>query len=366
MNSKTKLKLLVLLTSGIFFAFMIVINNNFHISVGNTNNQGLNTSKTSGKIHIIGNSGWVDFKNAGNCTGSGSYSDPYIIKDLVINAGDSGSCIWIENSNIYFKIENCTVYNSGSNGHDAGIRLSKVSNSKLTINAWSFNYVGIFLDNCYNNSILKNIVNDNTFFGISLIECNNNTISGNVANVNCIGILLGDSNNNIILGNNASYNFLFGISLYYCDYNYILNNNASSNLEYGIYLSHNIKNFISHNIINKNNEYGIYLVLSHNNTISYNIINENDDVGLYLETSFYNNISGNVFIGNYYCWKEDFCVLNNFENNTCVSKYKPPSIDYVKIFLFSIALPIFIILIIGLIIRLEKKDIKNLLNNDIL
>lgn len=46
----------------------------------------------------------ADAKTAGICTGQGTYSDPYVIQDLVIDAGESGSCILIENSNDYFKI----------------------------------------------------------------------------------------------------------------------------------------------------------------------------------------------------------------------------------------------------------------------
>ena len=76
-------------------------------------------SAVSGKIHI--NNNWSDAKVAGICTDSSTYSDPYIIEDLEIDGGGSGSCIFIENSNIPFRIENCTIYNSGRNSGDSGI-----------------------------------------------------------------------------------------------------------------------------------------------------------------------------------------------------------------------------------------------------
>ena len=61
----------------------------------------MNISAVSGKIHIDGNSGWDAFKAAGNCTGNGTYSMPYVIEDLVIGDGGLGSCILIENSDVY-------------------------------------------------------------------------------------------------------------------------------------------------------------------------------------------------------------------------------------------------------------------------
>ncbi|MFX0142160.1 MAG: hypothetical protein ACFFDN_51455 [Candidatus Hodarchaeota archaeon] len=49
----------------------------------------------SGKIHIDNN--WTAAKSAGICTGNGTYSEPYVIDDFIIDGGGSGSCILIEN-----------------------------------------------------------------------------------------------------------------------------------------------------------------------------------------------------------------------------------------------------------------------------
>jgi hypothetical protein len=51
-------------------------------------NEFLKTSEVSGKIFINGTSDWVDFKNAGKCSGEGTYSIPYVIEDLVIDGGN--------------------------------------------------------------------------------------------------------------------------------------------------------------------------------------------------------------------------------------------------------------------------------------
>lgn len=134
MTSDRKTKIIIIVF-GILFAFIpIFINNPRFITrdrdiPSNYNDEFdqdiLKISAVSGKIHIDGNSGWAAFKAAGNCTGSGNYTHPYVIENLVIDGVESGSCIWIENSNVYFKIENCSLYNSGY--QNSGIQLINVT-----------------------------------------------------------------------------------------------------------------------------------------------------------------------------------------------------------------------------------------------
>ena len=264
MKSKAKSKILILITLGILFALLPMITINLNFITGNSNkssdysdkinldNKNLKISAVSGKIYINGSSEWLAFKNDGNCTGLGTYSDPYVIEDLVIDGGGSGCCIWIENSAMYFKIENCTVFNSGADTYyDAGIRLLSTTKGTLINNNCSHNYNGIHLENS-----------------------NNNTVSGNTANNNShIGIYLIDSNNNNISGNTAAINNYFGIHLWYSDNNNISGNTINNNY-IGIYLLDSNNNNISGNTIN-NNSIGIRLFDSHDNTISENIFNNN-------------------------------------------------------------------------------------------
>ncbi len=146
MKSSAKSKIIILITLVIFFALLPIITSNLSLITSSCNrsseysddiafdNENLKIAATSGKIHIDGNSGWVDFKNDGNCTGEGTYSEPYIIQGLVINGESSGSGIWIENSNAHFKVENCTLYNSGTGLYNAGIKLRNVLNVQLINN----------------------------------------------------------------------------------------------------------------------------------------------------------------------------------------------------------------------------------------
>jgi len=153
MKSKAKTKIIIIFTLGIVFGLSLffITNNNLseinndtsskYSDNSNFDNKNLKISADSEKIHIDNN--WTDAKAAGICTGSGNYTHPYIIEDLIIDSGGSGSGIRIENSDFYFRIENCTLYNSGGSYPNAGIRLYNVDNGTLIDNNCSSNSVGI-------------------------------------------------------------------------------------------------------------------------------------------------------------------------------------------------------------------------------
>ena len=347
MNSKPNSKIIILLTLGIVFGLSLIFTANLNSNVGisdefsnysddsNLDNENLKISAVSEKIHIINNSGWVVFRSAGNCTGNGTYSEPYIIKDLVIDGGGLGDCIFIENSNLYFRIENCTIYNSGFNW--AGIKLKSVSNGTLFNNtASNNNQHGILLDGSNINNITENYANNNFDDGINLQDSDRNNISGNIVvnnNINGInvansryndiignevqrnteyGINLPDSRSNNILGNNVIKNGA-GIYLNDSSYNSITGNDISFNIGRGILLSDDILGFgdttsgnsntVSGNTISNNGGSGIYF--SHNywsagssNTISGNSIDNNNGNGLELRYSDFSGISGNSITNN--------------------------------------------------------------------
>ncbi|MFX1327489.1 MAG: NosD domain-containing protein [Promethearchaeota archaeon] len=148
-----------------------IFNSNLNYKYGNSDkinldNENLKISGESGKIHINGNSGWSNAKTAGIVTGSGNSSDPYVIEDLIINGGGSGSCLFIENSDVNFRIENCTLYNSGNGENDAGIKLSFANNGSIVNNTSYDNTNGIWLSYSHNNTVIRNILSDDNKYGI--------------------------------------------------------------------------------------------------------------------------------------------------------------------------------------------------------
>jgi parallel beta-helix repeat protein len=277
------------------------------------------------KIHIddSGVSAWNWSKTARCkvwCTGMGTYSNPYIIEGLEIDAGGSGSCVLIENSNTYFIIRNCKVYNARYQHYDAGIKLYNTNNGTLTYNNCSNNEgSGIFLyNNCDNNSISENIANNNSE-GFSLWEdCDDNTISGNTANNNSEGISVQFySDDNTISGNEANNNRDYGIGVfYYSDDNIVSGNTINSN-DWGIFtygLCHN--NTISGNVA-FNNTIGITLSAGNDNIISGNIANNNLDYGISIDSYCnYNTISGNIVTNSQYGIYLEISNDNNISENT--------------------------------------------------
>jgi len=131
----------------------------------------------SERIHIEGNQEWEFLKNASFCTGQGTRLDPYVIKDYVIDGQNAPlSCIQIENSDVFFRIENCTVFNSGA----VGIELVNTSRGQIILNNCSNNYSGIYLDGgCFNNTLISNYIDSNSQYGIILNVTTGNFVFNN-------------------------------------------------------------------------------------------------------------------------------------------------------------------------------------------
>jgi parallel beta-helix repeat protein len=207
----------------------------------------------SGGIVPIPNLRWHQVVLFDWCSGNGTKDNPYVIKDLVFNATQYYYGINVVGSeNLYFTIENCTVFdsmyygiqftntmngtlttNNCSNNGDAGIYLSGSDNNTITGNTASFNGVsGIYLINSHNNSITDNTANNNDLYGIHLKNSYNNTISDNVETINyndICGIFLENSNGNDIINNIANYNGKYGMCLNNSDYNNVIGNTLIGN-----------------------------------------------------------------------------------------------------------------------------------------
>ena len=286
-------------------------------------------SAISGKIHI--NNNWTETKIAGICSGEGTYQIPYLIKDFrIYSYPESG--IKIENSSVYFIIQNCTIV---STHNVAGLDLINVNNSRIYNNTCLYTYYGIRLESCYNNIIDDNDISDD--------EDSSYSISTGI-------LVVKNSNNNQIINNKINYCGDYGILISDCDANLIQSNRINGVDDNGIYLSRSKNNIVSENSVGNSNDAGIYLFDSDNNQILRNNVYDND-YGIELLKSNDNIIMNNVLSGNQQCIKEEECIGNIYwSNDFCLFIGEP----YLGILISTVV----IIAIIGsafFLLRLDHK-----------
>jgi len=188
--------------------------------------------------------------------GSGTEEDPYVITGLEIDAGGYLSAIDIGNSNVYFKVTNCLLYNATD--QDIMIRFAS------------------------NGSLIDNYCNDSKV-GIKVWQSDNQSISWNTCAGNSLqGVLVSWSENVTVFNNTCDSNDDSGIGIYYSK-----NNSVSENLCY-------------------NNTYGILFSNSRRNEVMYNNLSSNSDVGVSIDlnsrdnrllnnTFYHNNGTGNSY-----------------------------------------------------------------------
>ena len=252
------------------------------------------------------------------CSGSGTVGNPYIIENVTINAQNSGSGIYIHNTNEYFIIQNNTITNSQVSPNSA-IRLYSVHNGKIIDNNITNNNGRAISLSISSNILVKdnNIVNNG--YGIVLSNSDNNIISNNyIQDSNFYGIYLWDSDNNIIMENEVNHNGFY-IDGYH-----------------GIYISESgepsfvdsVNNTIKHNKVYNNRRSGIYINSCDNNTIFGNTIENNLDYGIYLYYSDDVNIIGNkVSDNNLDCISIQSSLNTKEEWNACNDVIDPFIID---------------------------------------
>lgn len=233
------------------------------------------------------------------CTGSGTWHDPYIIKNIIIDGQNSGSCIEIRNSNVYFRIENCNLFNAdkGSNPlYNAAIKIIDVNNGTLYNNTCSNNNGrGMFVRFSNNNTFIENFASDNSEEGMDFKFC---------------------YLNNFLIRNSLINNGNDGLSLRYCHYHIIKENYVIGNVLAGLILWDSHNNTVFNNTVNENYE-GIRLYQECNyNNVTYNSANDNDYDGIKLDNGEHNNIINNTVSNNLEHGINVFGDFNQINNNT--------------------------------------------------
>jgi len=223
------------------------------------------------------------------CTGDGTEKNPYIIDDIHINAKEfNRTCMNIENTDVYFIIQNSRFENSMRNDIDgfysSGICLMDVSNGKIINNNLSYNFHGIYISHCLDCEVL-----DNTFL-------NHHNISKGKA------IMLFNGFNNYIARNDIT-NHYDGICAWNSVNNTIHQNtitNTLHNPETGLYFVDCNETTISENsLIGENGTYSAIEDIGGENNLFFNNVgfsSKGKSKGISLTNSHNNVIMGNVLI----------------------------------------------------------------------
>ncbi|MGA1819730.1 MAG: NosD domain-containing protein [Thermoplasmatota archaeon] len=156
-------------------------------------------------IEIDGNAEFAATAASENWTGSGTQADPYIIKDLKVDAKFGQNGIRIDNTDVFFIINNCTVTNvtrtvySTDNGVVGAIFLNNCSNSVITKVTISGNNYGVRLNRTRNVVIddVKHTVGyvfgvrvDNSGPDISIVNSAFNYVNDTIQIFNSHGVLI--------------------------------------------------------------------------------------------------------------------------------------------------------------------------------
>ncbi|MFW9969339.1 MAG: NosD domain-containing protein [Candidatus Odinarchaeota archaeon] len=146
-------------------------------------------------------------------TGSGTWSDPYVIENLYFNGQGVGSFIKIQWSNKPFIIRNCWFDYSGPNEYDAGVVIHHTINGDVKDNICTFTHRGVIIEHASTNHTVENniMISDHTTAGygrgIAMESlCDNNTISNNKIRNFYDAIYIWTSDNVTVKGNYAENN----------------------------------------------------------------------------------------------------------------------------------------------------------------
>ena len=104
--------LFILFSNLMIYILFFKINDNGRLNQLEGNYLQIKLNGVHSPINITGNNDFTP--SNGVSSGDGTFDSPYIIKDLIIELDGSGNCIYVNNTNAFFTIQNCTLKISGS------------------------------------------------------------------------------------------------------------------------------------------------------------------------------------------------------------------------------------------------------------
>ncbi|MBY8991961.1 MAG: right-handed parallel beta-helix repeat-containing protein [Candidatus Lokiarchaeota archaeon] len=202
-------------------------------------------------------------------SGNGTVGNPYVIEDYIITNNRSNQhVIYIQNTNVYFIIQNVTV--------------------KIT--RYAFDKSGYYLNNVKNGELRNNTATGTDpfhfFYGFYLQNSTNNILTGNDVNNTYKGFILNNSSNNLLMDNIAVTNY-YGFCFHSSANNTFMENTVNNNYRVGLHLYNSANNTLTENLFNNN---GILIESdtiekSIQNVVENNTVNEKDLIYLQNEVS---------------------------------------------------------------------------------
>ncbi|MFX0098001.1 MAG: right-handed parallel beta-helix repeat-containing protein, partial [Candidatus Hodarchaeota archaeon] len=201
-NQKGLFRKLVFILVGVFFVILINASSINPKSQETFINNGVTPNFPDLPISVNGNAGLATVASSG----SGTYDDPYIIEDLIIDGSSYAQhLIQVTNTDAYLIIRNCTLFSTTSNFY--GIYLGTVQNVMVTNNSISYTYYGVYSSGSANNlTIHDNVISHSRSMGLYLFNTQNANVSRNlVENSTERGIYIATTSTDNVIENNEVY-----------------------------------------------------------------------------------------------------------------------------------------------------------------
>ena len=262
--------------------------------------QGNSKWLSSNPISINGNADFNSQAKSNGWIGTGLVTNPYIITGLNITTTLSNA-ISIQNTDVYFIIENCLLLASSN-----GVYLNQVTNGVLNNNTSINNKNGFFVINSNLIQINNNTAISNKGAGFLLDGSTEISFFQNIAHGNSQGINLKDySKNNNLQMNYIFNNFYSGINLTTNCNNNMIESNYIKNSGDGFLNSFSGFNTFQNNTIIEN-QYGFILenpsvmIITQGNVVKYNNFINNHLQQAVCDKSLCSSLYYNTFNLNYY------------------------------------------------------------------
>ncbi len=231
----------------------------------------------------VGAHNWTWAESQDWCNGLGTWTSPYIIENITIDGQGHDNGIDIRNSDVYFTLQNSTIYNCGNSSNHGAIKLVNVQKGTIYNNTLFNNYNGIYSSNGDNLTISENLIKNSSYRGIhSSVASIDVLIIGNTLEGSGIRIY-GDSHT--VIGNTINGT---GYGIYSYADNHNITGNTITNSSMGIQLETSEGHNIEGNHLNNNN-YGIHLSYVRDSNFTSNELNDNKEHGIYFYSMCYDN-----------------------------------------------------------------------------